>query len=312
MNESRHDQTRRRSYLARAGITALNLITPGLGLLRVGNWRSGVLVLFAPFAVLALMTFGMGHFPITSYGRAIFALIVVFGLLASIYVVAVVLTWRESRFRSPARGWSRWYGLTMIAIVVLFLLQLAQPLMHHFYKPFYAPSESMAPTIAKDDKLIADMTWRGPFRRGEIVLFNTPSGVRISRIAAIPGDRIAMHDGAPILNGKVVVQSPQGRATIMDYQGSHSATLLAERLPGELSSHRVLDAGPSELDDTQEMVVPPAHLFVLGDNRDNSADSRVSPDLAGVGMVPMTAIVGRPMYIHWSNDHAKIGTRLDR
>lgn len=312
MNNRSNDQVGQRSYRARTGITALNLITPGLGLFRVGNWRVGVLLLLAPFALLALVTVGVGHLPITSYGRAIFALVVVLGLLAALYVVPAVLTWRESRFRSPAHGWSRWYGLVVIATVVLSVLQLVQPLMHHFFKPFYAPSESMAPTIGKNDKLIADMRWRGPLRRGEVVIFEGPDGVRIYRIAALPGDRVAMRGGVPVLNGKAAVQAPQGQATFVGDVGSHSAAMLSERLPGEASIHRVLDTGPTEFDDTQEVVVPANHLFVLGDNRDLSADSRVPPELSGVGMVPLTALIGRPMYIHWSSDHAKIGMRLDR
>jgi len=51
---------------------------------------------------------------------------------------------------------------------------------------------------------------------------------------------------------------------------------------------------------------------VLGDNRDSSADSRVPIWLGGVGMVPLSAIMGRPMYIHWSSNRSKIGKRLDR
>ena len=85
-----------------------------------------------------------------------------------------------------------------------------------------------------------------------------------------------------------------------------------EHLPGEESAHRILKTDPSEFDDTNEVVVPAEHLFVLGDNRERAADSRVPLEYEGVGMVPETAIIGRPMYIHWSSDHKKVGTRLDK
>lgn len=300
-----------RSFLTRAGVSALNLFVPGLGLLRLGSWREAAFFFLAPFVLIALGDFGMGHFPITSYDRALIALAILLSLVAALYVVPVVLTWRESRFRSFVRWWSRWYSLTAVAIILLSLGQLAVPLMHNFYKPYYAPSESMAPTIDKDDKFIADMRWRGPFRRGQIVIFNGPSGARIYRIAAIPGDRIEMRGGLPILNGEAALQSPSGRIVFAGYDGLHSAAMLTERLPGEATDHRVLNTGPSSLDDMKEAVVPPNHLFLLGDNRDNSADSRVPSDLGGVGMVPYSAILGRPIYIHWSSDHSRIGTRLD-
>ena len=153
MNDRADDVVRLRSYRARAGITALNLIAPGLGLICVGDWRTGALALLAPFALLALIEFGMGHLPITSYGSAVFALVVVLGLMAALYVVPVVLTWRKSGFRYAPRGWSRWYGLTAIAIVVLMLMQLATPLMHRFYKPFYVPSESMMPILGEGGQI---------------------------------------------------------------------------------------------------------------------------------------------------------------
>jgi signal peptidase I len=155
------------------------------------------------------------------------------------------------------------------------------------------------------------MRWKGPFRRGEIILFQGPDSVRVSRIVGVQGDRISNRSGTPIINGESAVRAPKGRALFSDYQGSQSAAMFAERLPGEVSAHRVLDAGTSEFDDTEEVVVPAGYLFVLGDNRDRSADSRVPRELGGVGMVPLSAVIGRPMYVHWSSDRGRIGTRLD-
>ena len=312
MNDRAAGRSDRRRYPARAGITALNLIGPGLGLLRIGRWRAGLSFLLAPYAMLPLLTIGMGHAPITSYDRARLAPAVLLGVLAALYVAPAVLTWRGSRSRSPARGWSRWYGLSAIAILMLLLEQGAASAMHHFYKPFYMPSESMAPTIATGDKLVADMRWRGPYRRGEVIVFTGPVSVRVSRIVALPGDRIAMRGGVPVLNGVAAIQSAQGRTTFPCPDGTCPAAISAEQLPGEASPHRVLDTGLSEFDDMAERVVPADHLFVLGDNRDRAADSRVPAALHGVGMVPLTAVLGRPMFIHWSRDHGRVGTRLDR
>jgi signal peptidase I len=312
MDQATHDQAGRRSFAARVGITALNLIVPGLGLLRLGDWRAGILFVLAVFAWMALLTFGLGHLPITNYARALLGIVAVLGLAVVFYAAVAVLTWRKSRFRAPARGWSRWYGVTAIAIVLSVLFQLTAPLIQRFYKGFYLPSDSMAPTAGMGDRFIADMRWRGPIARGEIIVFNGPDSVRISRIAAVAGDRIAMRDGVPIINGEPAIQRSKGETIFTGYDGPQGAAMLEERLPGEASAHRILDTGSSEFDGMPERVVPANHVFVLGDNRDRAADSRVPHGLGGVEMVPVTALIGRPMYIHWSEDRAKIGTRLDR
>lgn len=312
MNDEPSDGADFRSYGARAGITALNLIAPGLGLLRVGNWRAGVILLVAPPALMALTTLAMGHLPISSYRQIIIALAVLVSAAGAIYVASGVMTWRQSKRFTPTRGWSRWYGLTAVATFVLILSPFETHLLHRFYKPFFAPSESMAPTIGKGDKFLANMMFRGPFKRGDIIIFTARDGVRISRIAGIAGDSIAIQAGVPILNGKAALQTAHGRTEFVRSDGPESGAVLNEQLPGEASPHRIYDIGPSPYDDMPEVVVPSGHLFVLGDNRDRSADSRVPPEFDGVGMVPWTSVIGRPMYIHWSSDHAKVGTRLDQ
>ena len=306
------DQPEERGIGARIGIVALNLIAPGLGLCRVGNWRGAVLTLLATLALLALLSFGQGHFPVEGFASAIFGLVLAMGLTAALYIVPMVGTWRQSRLRDPLGHWSRWYGLTAIVVLLLCLNNLATLCVHHFYKPYYGAAESMAPTIGKGDKLVVDMRWRGPPRRGDVIIFQAPDNVRFSRVVAVAGDRIAMRNGIPIINGVAAVQSPRGTARFTGFDGEQQAALFVERLPGEASEHRILDLGPTEVDTIAPLVVPSGTVFVMGDNRDRSADSRVPMDIGGVGMVATKAIVGRPLYIFWSKDRAQIGMRLDR
>ena len=302
----------RRRVRTRVGITALNLILPGLGLIRLGDRRGAMLAFVAPFVLGALVTFGFGYLPITGYGVAVAALVLAIVLLGATYIVPIILTWRKSRLRGSSHWWSRWYALALIAVVMLGLLRGLPPLMHKFFKPFYAPSGSMAPTIGNGDKFVVDMRWRGPPTRGDVVVFQAPDSTRVYRIAAIAGDRIAMRAGVPIVNGVAVAQHAERGVTVDDFDGPHPATILTEGLPGERSSHHILDSEASQFDDMREAIGPPGHVFVLGDNRDRAADSRVPPEQLGVGMVPTTAIIGRAMYIHWSSSRAKIGNRLDR
>jgi signal peptidase I len=146
---------------------------------------------------------------------------------------------------------------------------------------------------------------------GDVVAFRLPGEVRarVGRVVATAGQRVAVEGGAPVVDGARARQSeegwwtrtfgPEGPAGVLPTCGNGTVGLGApcatrvvrERL-GE-ASYLVLDAGPRPLDAMPEAVVPPGAVFVLGDHRDDSQDSRRAPGAQGTGMVPLSAVLGR-------------------
>lgn len=205
--------------------------------------------------------------------------------------------------------------------------------------PFSIPSESMMPTLLRGDFLIAAKWPYGwsrlsvPFdlplipgrikaavpERGDVVIFRHPleDADYIKRAVGLPGDTVAMADGALILNGRTVRRERIADALIpaTPYASCAGAERVAdddsgtacryrrfrETLPGG-RSYEVLDFGRSAQDDFAPVTVPAGHLFVLGDNRDNSLDSRFAAADGGVGMVDQRLLVGRAALVAFSVD----------
>jgi len=191
------------------------------------------------------------------------------------------------------------------------------------YEPFNIPSGSMVPTLLVGDYLFVSKFSYGysryslPFglplfsgriffhspERGDVVVFKLPtdnSTDYIKRVIGLPGDHIQMKNGILYLNGQ-----PVPRKRIEDYlyqEGNGAIIPLAqyiETLPNGVQ-HRIIemsDNGP--LDNTQEYVVPPGDYFMMGDNRDNSQDSRV---LSAVGYVPAENLIGKAQFIFFSTN----------
>ena len=161
-------------------------------------------------------------------------------------------------------------------------------------------------------------------KRGDVVVFRHPidNTDLIKRVVALPGDTVALRSGRLVLNGRVVLREPIAPFRMRvsanspckvvppaapQVTGDSSAAYCLypayrERLPGG-PSYIVLDQvdrGPA--DDFAATRVPAGHVFLMGDNRDDSFDSRFAAYQGGIGMVPTDHLIGRALVTFWSTD----------
>jgi signal peptidase I, bacterial type len=210
-------------------------------------------------------------------------------------------------------------GLWENVKVIIQALLLALVIRTFLFQPFSIPSGSMMSTLLVGDYLFVSKFSYGyskysfPFspdlfsgrilgsepERGDVAVFRLPSDPEvdyIKRVIGLPGDRIQMRDGVLYINGEAVERKligsyrPDGQ-----YDTGAEVPLYEETLPNGVT-YTTLDLTPnSPGDNTREFVVPEGHYFMMGDNRDNSADSRFS-----VGYVPLENFVGRATIIFFS------------
>jgi signal peptidase I len=165
-------------------------------------------------------------------------------------------------------------------------------------RPYYIPSTSMEPTLLVGDYVFA-IAVAHP-KRGDLVAYRLPrdpSTIFVKRIAGLGGDRIQMIGGVLQINGQPVKRELVGEY-VKDYDGR---TLRGKRwretLPGG-TSYDIIDLIENGFyDNTPVHTVPEGHLFMIGDNRDNSTDSRV---VSQHGTVPTANVVGRMTLVYFS------------
>jgi signal peptidase I len=209
------------------------------------------------------------------------------------------------------------FGETVSVIVQALLLALV--IRTFLFQPFSIPSGSMRPTLLEGDYLFVTKWAYGyskhslPFspdlfsgrifgsdpERGDVVVFKfppNPSLDYIKRVIGLPGDTVQVRDGQLFINGEAVPREKVGEINNPDItEVNRPVEVWRETLPNGVS-YDTLDLTPEGIgDNTREFVVPAGHYFMMGDNRDNSTDSRFN-----VGFVPEDHLVGRANIIFFS------------
>jgi signal peptidase I len=209
-----------------------------------------------------------------------------------------------------------------IVKTIFFALLIAMVLRIFLFQPFTIPSASMEPNLYEGDYIVVSKWSYGyskhsiPFspplfdgrvmgsapKRGDIVVFKLPRDDKtdfIKRVIGLPGDRIQMISNKLYINDRPVEDVVVSEREINDIFGAHPVAQVRETLP-EGKRFMTQDFGPgNDLDDTPVYEVPVGHYFMMGDNRDNSIDSRVEQS-SGVGMVPAENLVGKAQIILFS------------
>lgn len=191
-------------------------------------------------------------------------------------------------------AWGTIVGIA--AVIAVLIVALMGAFGSGYVRNFYLPSEAMAPTLEKGDRLVARMDGRPDLRRGDIVLVAVGEATYVKRVAALAGDTIGVRNGIVFLNGRPVAQRFLKAERRPEVPDAPPARRLAEQFPGEKTPHEILDMGPSVVDEFADLRVPAGFVFLLGDNRDRSADSRVPRDQMGVDLLPVADVKGRPLF----------------
>ena len=212
-----------------------------------------------------------------------------------------------SRYAEPVRNFIHEWSLNIL-ILLFGTTTLVQA--------FIVPTPSMDTTVMVGDHLLVDKLSYAPagsftryllpytdVKRGDIIVFRWPIDIQqnyVKRVMGVPGDHIRVVDKVVYLNGKPLTEPYAQHVfpNLEPYRDNFPSQLPASQIGSMLNGRAMVDRASLMLEHVSdsELIVPPDNYFAMGDNRDNSLDSRYW------GFVPRENIIGKPLLIFWSYD----------
>jgi signal peptidase I len=262
----------------------LSLIMFGGGHVYIGRARRGVTLVAVFLAIQVVFATAAFLLPPRFLPIAVYFVAAVGCLVLGYFAIAFDAVRLARRSENPSPRWwvivAAMAAIAAVSFGVATLATLVKP--EQPWRIFSVPSSSMKPTLQPGEHFIGDMTY---FRthapaRGDVVLYRfprDPGTIYVKRIVGLPGDRVEFREGRAFVNGTA--------------EAEQSIDVGNPRAP---------------LNNTREVSVPEGYVFVAGDNRSNSTDSRISMH----GPVPLANLIGRGTEVLWSDTAARRGLWL--
>ena len=275
----------------------LSLLTPGLGSFYNSN-NNLFYIFFISFIFFGyLQTISNIYFFLVSGSIAI--LIWIFSIFHSFF--------QAKKIKEIELGKLKKFYIYLIPIIIVFISN-AYFSSNTKFTSFNIPAKSMQPTLLVGDYIFFDKNYylKNEVKYGDLVVFKTPDDVDfVKRVIGMPGDNIQILDGEIFLNDVFINKIKTNDFVETDMQGNTKRIRkFKERLFN--IEYEVLDLFDNGIaDNTNIYKVPEGHYFVMGDNRDNSLDSRFMDQ---IGFVPVDKILHRANFIYWAKDKSRIGT----
>ncbi|NIM90134.1 MAG: signal peptidase I [Candidatus Aminicenantes bacterium] len=267
------------------GIAALlSFLTPGLGQLYNGQIVKGICFFVASFLIPILLLLAGLQFQF--YGLVA---ILIFVVCLWLFIILEAFFTSRRKKEIVLKGYNKWYVYLLIILLILgtymipkgFIANISGKVLR--YRAFKLPTRSMDPTLTVGDRLIADSRYykKNELQRGDVVIVQPPQNpakLFIKRVIVFEGEKIEIKNKQVYVNDEAIAES--------------------------YKVHNDINSDVATRDNFGPALVPSDHCFVLGDNRDQSMDSRYW------GSVPLLNIKGKPLYLYWAKDKKRIGTRI--
>ena len=255
----------------------LSVFTPGLGQIYNGRFKRGV-ILYLVQLIVFLVLILLGLF--SKFYGAIIILVFALGFLIFIWLDALFDAIRLKEV--PLKRFNKWYIYLVILLIHAFVIQpvVSSAIKKNIVRAYKFPSSSMEPTLFPGDYFLVDMkTYKTEKpKRGDVIVFEypkDPTKVFVKRVIATEGEKVEIIRNKIYINDQLI-DDPWGRFT--------------------LTRPTTEDFGPVR--------IPEGSLFVMGDNRDNSQDSRFW------GFVNIKKVKGKVLYLYWAKNKARIGMEI--